>query len=150
MGPTQMPTVDPTVNPTEKPSPGPVQKVPSAPTTDVSSPNSLAATLNGSGTCEGDFMTCDFQFVIVVIALVVLCCLYWILGSVWYKRRQDNRPLPPHLMINNKETEMQGTGQHATANKWKSDWELEQEAKNAGASGGDAVMSPQTDQYSYN
>ena len=42
---------------------------------------------------------------------------------------------------------MQGTTQHATANKWKSAWELEQEAKaaannggNTGVTGGDAVM----------
>merc|ERR1712003_153241 len=125
-----------------------VQRIPTAPTT-VPSVNGLFQTLDGTGACDADFMTCNMQFVIVAVVLVVGCCLYWVLGSVWYKRRQNNRPLPPHLMIN-KETEMQGTKQHATANKWKSDWELEQEAKknNAGGmTGGDAVMTTQQDDW---
>merc|ERR1712003_586283 len=119
-----------------------VQRIPTAPTT-VPSVNGLFQTLDGTGACDADFMTCNLQFVIVAVVLVVGCCLYWVLGTVWYKRRQNNRPLPPHLMINKNETEMQGTTQHATANKWKSDWELEQEAKAAAAAGnaggGDAV-----------
>merc|ERR1712003_346362 len=142
--PTKVPTVAPSDYPTEKPSPNPVSTpvVPGIPTT-VPSVNSLAQTLDGTGACDGDFMTCNLQFLIVIIVAAIVCVLYWILGSVWYKRRQNNRPLPPHLMIDkNKETEM-GTAQHATANKWKSDWELEQEAKRvqaAGGTGGDAIM----------
>merc|ERR1712228_1021081 len=150
VSPTRFPTFDPTENPTVKPSPGPVRSnlVPSIPTT-VPSVNNLAQTLGGNSVCDGDFMTCNMQFIIVTIVLVIVCCLYWILGSVWYKRRQNNRPLPPHLMINKGDTEMQGTGQHATANKWKSAWELEQEAakNNGGAVGGDAVMATGQNQY---
>ncbi len=67
------------------------------------------------------------------------------MGGVWYKRRQDNRPLPPYLMNqdnNDGDVEMGGTTgvqTHATANKWKSAWELKQKTK-AQAQGGNQYI----------
>lgn len=59
--------------------------------------------------------------------------VYWIVGVFWFKHRQGNRPTGydngPSYVADNVEM----GGAHATANKWKSQWEMEQERKASGA-----------------
>ena len=84
---------------------------------------------------------CDVcaEVFILVVLLGVGFVFYWILGGVWYKRRQNNRPVPAHMMSGGGDAvEMGGatTGAtHATSSKWKSAWEMEQEQAAAQAGG---------------
>jgi len=75
----------------------------------------------------------------MLIVIVILIIVYWIVGAVWYKRRQNNRPLPPQRGVEMAEDGATGDT-HATSNKWKSAWEVEQEqarmAEAAGANSG--------------
>ena len=90
-------------------------------------------------------MTIYIAVFITLIIFGVLCCGWWICGCVWYLWRQKNRPVPAHMLVGTKgqtvgqtSVEMNnttGAATHATADRWKSAWELEQEQKAAQASG---------------
>eukprot|EP00485_Elphidium_margaritaceum_P016923 CAMPEP_0202726172 /NCGR_PEP_ID=MMETSP1385-20130828/184478_1 /ASSEMBLY_ACC=CAM_ASM_000861 /TAXON_ID=933848 /ORGANISM="Elphidium margaritaceum" /LENGTH=434 /DNA_ID=CAMNT_0049392385 /DNA_START=1948 /DNA_END=3249 /DNA_ORIENTATION=+ len=140
--PTDMPTGDPTWRPTDEPSLSPTEPthapVTPAPTEQKSAGDLFAAAFGGESDCTDGWIACNIEVFIILVFIVILCCIYPIIGCVWYKRRQNNRPLPEHLRGNN--VEMGGAAkQHATADRWKSAWELEEEKKTMAQKGEHAV-----------
>jgi len=142
--PTLEPSVDPTLAPTKEPSfapipsptRSPVPRPTKSPTEDV---GLFEAAFGGGNGCKDGWIQCNMEVFVILLLLGVGFVFYWILGAVWYKRRQNNRPVPAHMRGASPHVEMGGgaTGgaTHATSSKWKSQWEIEQEqqaAQNAG------------------
>eukprot|EP01084_Bolivina_argentea_P287953 494157_1 len=134
--PTQSPTIDPTNNPTPRPTARPNPRPTGKPTRKRGLSHQFAEAFGvAENDCTGSWIVCNIVVFIILLLVVICCILYWILGGAWYIRRQNNRPLPPSLMNQEHDDSVEmGTGiggvqTHTTSDKWKSQWELEQEAK---------------------
>eukprot|EP01084_Bolivina_argentea_P213050 361984_1 len=138
VSPSDTPSKKPTEGPTQKPTPGPTARPSMSPTSERDAGRMFSDAFGGTTNpdCqEGmSWVECNLVVFIILLCVVIGCCCYWLLGGVWAKKRQDNRPDPSQLVKADSGMEMEKQA-HATANKWKSAWEMEQEA--AGGGGGD-------------
>jgi len=139
--PTQQPTYDPTENPTPRPTEDGTPAPTTAPTEAESIADLFSKAFGGGGDCTDGWIACNTVVFIILSVSGVSFLVYWIFGCVWYVYRQKNRPVPAHMLVGanggtavgQTSVEMNTTGaaQHATSDRWKSAWEIEQEQKRA-------------------
>merc|ERR1719464_706117 len=141
---TDEPTTNPTFAPTLRPSEGPTRNPTQRPTESVNM--FVAAFGGGEAQCEGvgvggvlRWIECHWKVFCVLCGALLLCLVWCCLGSVWYRRRQSMRKIRKdgRMAVSSMDVEMAENHKagrahavhHATADKWKSQWEREQEAK---------------------